>query len=45
MKRYFSIVSNLQTHYHLRLEFQKLYQHTEDKWLSHGTKHRMDNQL
>ena len=33
---------NLQTHYHFKLDFQK---YTESKWLTHGTKHRKDNQL
>ena len=45
MKRLFSIVSNLQTHYHFKLDFQKVYQHTRGKWLIHGTKHSKDSQL
>ena len=27
----FSIMSHLQTHYHIRLDFQKVDQHTRDK--------------
>ena len=38
-------MSNSQTYYHFRLYFQKLDQHTGDKWLIHGTKRRKDNQL
>ena len=38
-------MSNLQTYYHFKLDFQKVYQHTGAKWLIHGTKHRKDNQL
>ena len=33
MKGLFSIMSNLQTHYHLKLDFQKEYQRTVGKWL------------
>ena len=44
MKRVFSIMSNLQTHYHYKLDFQKVDQHTEGKLLIHGTKHHKDNQ-
>ena len=36
---------SLQTHYHLKLDFQKMDQHTGGKWLIHGTKDRKDNQL
>ena len=32
-------MSNLQTHYRLKLDFQKVVQHTEGKWLIHGSKH------
>ena len=28
MKTFFSIISNLQTHYHVKLDFQKVDQHT-----------------
>ena len=45
MKKLFSIVSNLQTHYNFKLDFQKVDQHTGSKWLIHGTKHRKDNPL
>ena len=38
-------MSNLQTHYYLKLDFQKVYQHTGGKWLIHGTKRHKDNQL
>ena len=36
---------NLQTYSHFKLDFQKVDQHTGDKWLIHGTKRRKDNQL
>ena len=39
------IASNIQTHYHFKLDFQKVDQHTGRKWLIHDTKHRKDNQL
>ena len=38
-------MSNLQTYYHFKIDFQKVDQHTRGKWLIHGTKHRKDNQL
>ena len=38
-------MSNLQTYYHFKLDFQKMDQHTGGKWLIHGTKRRKDNQL
>ena len=38
-------MSNLQTYYHFKLDFQKLDLHTGGKWLIHGTKRRKDNQL
>ena len=38
-------MSNLQTYYHFKLNFQKVDQHTGNKWLIHGTKRRKDNQL
>ena len=44
-KKFFSLMSNLQTYYHIKLDFQKIDQHTGDKWLIHGTKRRKDNQL
>ena len=45
MKKLLSIMSNLQTRYHFKLDFQKIDQHTGGKWLIQGTKHRNDNQL
>ena len=45
MKNLISIMSNFQTHYHIKLDFQKMDQHTGDKRLIHSTKHRKDNQL
>ena len=36
-------MSNLQTHYHFKLNFQNVDQHTGGKWLIHGTKHHKDN--
>ena len=41
----FSLVSNLQTYNHFKLDFQKMEQHTGAKWLIHDTKRRKDNQL
>ena len=38
-------MSNLQTYYHFKRDFQKVDQHTEGKWLIHGTKRRKDNQM
>ena len=37
-------MSNLQTYYHFKLDFLKVDRQT-GKWLIHGTKHCMDNQL
>ena len=45
MEKLFCTMSNLQTNYHFKLDFQKVDQHTEGKWLIHGTKHRKGNQL
>ena len=42
MKTLFSIMSHLQTHYHFKLDFQKVDKHRGGKWLIHGTKHRKD---
>ena len=36
-------MSDLQIHYHFKLEFQKVDQQTEGNWLTHGTKHLKDN--
>ena len=39
-------MSNLQTYYHFKLDFQNVDQHRQGgKWLIHGTKRRKDNQL
>ena len=38
-------MSNLQTYYHFKLDFQNMGQHTGVKWIIHGTKRRKDNQL
>ena len=38
-------MSNLQTYYHFKLDFQNVDQHTGGKWTIHGTKRRKDNQL
>ena len=35
----------LQTHYHFKLDFQIVEQHTGGKWLIYGTKHCKENQL
>ena len=40
-----SLMSNLQTYYHFKLDFQKVDQQTGGKWLIHGTKRHKDNQL
>ena len=45
MKKLFSIVSNLETHYHFKIDFQKVDQYTGGKWLIHHTKHCKDNQF
>ena len=44
-KKGFSFMSNLQIYDHFKQDFQKVDQHTGDKWLIHGTKLRKDNQL
>ena len=43
-KTLFSLMSNLKTYYHVKLDFQKVDQHTGGKWLIHDIK-RKDNQL
>ena len=43
MKKLFSIMSQLQTHYHFKLDFQIVDHHTGGKWLIHGTKHPKNN--
>ena len=45
IKTLFSIISNLQTYYHFKLDFQKVDQQTGGKWLIHGTKLHKDNRL
>ena len=37
-------MSNLQTYYNFKPDFQKVDQRTGGKWLIHGTKRRKDNQ-
>ena len=41
----FSIVSNLQIHYHFKIDFQEVDHFTGGKWLIHATTHHKDNQL
>ena len=41
----FFVMSNLQTHYHFKVDFPKVDQHIRSKWSVHGTKHSKDNQL
>ena len=38
-------MSNLQTYYHFKLDFQQMEQHTGGNRFIHGTKHHKDNQL
>ena len=38
-------MSNLQTYYHVKLDFQNMDEHTGGKWLIHGTKRRKDSQF
>ena len=38
-------MSNWQTHYHFKLDFQKVDQHTGGKWLINRTQRRKDNKL
>ena len=45
MRNLSSIMSNVHTHYHLKLDFQTVDQHTGGEWLIHGTKHHKENQL
>ena len=37
-KKYLCIMSNFQTRYHFKLDFQKVDQHTVGKWFIHGTR-------
>ena len=45
MKKLFSVMSNLETHHHLKLGFQNLDKHIGGKWLIHDTEYHKDNQL
>ena len=45
MKKLFSIMSNWQTNYKFKLDFQNVDQHTQVVWLIHGTKNCKSNQL
>ena len=38
-------MSNLQTYYQLKLDFQKVDEHTGGNWFIHDTKRPKDNQL
>ena len=38
-------MSNWQTYYQFKPDFQKVDQHTVGKWFIYGTKRRKDNQL
>ena len=38
-------MSNLQTHYHIKLDLRKVDQHTGGKWLIRSIKYHKDNQL
>ena len=38
-------MSNLQIHYHFKLDFQKVDPHIGGKWVIHATKHRKYNQM
>ena len=42
MKKFFSIMSNLQPHCDFKLDFQKVDQHTIGQWLIHCTKHHKE---
>ena len=44
-EKMYPAISNLRSSYCLKLDFQKVDQHTEGKWLIRGTKHHKDNQL
>ena len=44
-QKLFSLMSNLQTYYHFKLDCQKVDQQAGGKWSIHGTKSRKDNQL
>ena len=44
-KKIVSLMSNLHTYCHFKLDSQKVDQHTGGKRLIHGTKRRKENQL
>ena len=44
-QKLFYRMSNLQTYYHFKQDFQKVDQHRGGKWLIHSTERRKDNQL
>ena len=44
-QKMFSLMSNVHTYYHFKLDFQNVVQNTGGKWLIHGTKRHMDNRL
>ena len=45
MKKMFSIMSSLETHYNFKIDFQIYDEHAWDKWWIDGSKHLKDNQL
>ena len=45
IKKLFSIISNVQTHYYFKLDIQKVDQHTGGKWSIHDPKRCKNNQL
>ena len=45
IKTLFFFISNLQTHFHFKLDFQTVNQRTGVNWLVHGPKHHKDKQL
>ena len=44
-KKKWSPLCQTTAHYHFKLDFQNVVQHTLGIWLIHGTKHREDNHL
>ena len=45
MKILSSIMSNLQSHFHFKLDFQNVEKHIGGKWLIHGTKHPQEQSV
>ena len=45
MKNVFSVMPNLQTNFHFKLDFQNGDQHNGNKWLIHRDKYRKNNPL